>query len=462
MWYHSVLLQWNNSALLLKYIGMKRDYTNILIPFVYFIAGATGLAGVASTFFYKEDLALTIQQVQILGSITIIPWSIKPIYGFLSDRQPIFKLRRKPYLFLAGLCGSGGYFLLSLWVQDFKGAVVALLISGLGFALADVIVDGIVAERSRNQEVAGKLQSICRGAIMAGSLLVAYISGILVEAIGTRNVYFITAFLPLLTSLFALIITETPGKVIKFSLRETWQKIKKGMTPAVLWSALFLFIWRSTPSSGGSLSYYMIDELDFGPEFFGRLRLIGDAMGIVGVIVFRKFLISVPLKKLLFWIIVAGVVLSMPSLGLVYGWYEYLGMSPKMFAMADTFITGPLSEIAFLPLLVLVARVCPKGIEATMFALLASIMNIGLALSDLGGAWLVTIFDVHQATDVLAANYTNLDKVLWIAILSSLLPMPLIRFLPDISATDETASDISPSAKQTGPTGMQEEKVEIV
>ena len=318
---------------------MKRDSSNLLIPFVYFIAGATGLASVASTFFFKEDLALSIQQVQILGSISIIPWSIKPLYGFLSDRRPIFTLRRKPYLFLAGLCGSCGYFLLSLWVQSFRGAVLSLLLSGLGFALADVIVDGIVAERSRNQKIAGKLQSICRGAIMTGALIVAYISGILVEQIGARNVYFVTAFLPLLTSLFALILREEAGEVATFSLKDTYQNIKKGFTPAVLWSAVFLFIWRSTPSSGGSLSYYMIDELHFSPEFFGRLSLIGHAMGIVGVVIFRKFLISVPLKKLLFWIIVASVVLSLPSIGLVYGWYEILGMSPKMFAMADTFIS---------------------------------------------------------------------------------------------------------------------------
>jgi len=441
----------------------KRNLTDLLIPFVYFIAGATGLASVAATFFYKQDLGLSIQQVQILGSIAIIPWSIKPIYGFLSDRRPIFKLRRKPYLFIAGLLGSTGYFLLALWVQDFRGAVIALLISATGSALADVIVDGIVAERSRNQKEAGKLQSICRGAIMTGALIVAYASGILVEEIGARNVYFVTAFLPLFTSIFALLITESPDAIVTFSLRETWQKIKQALTPAVLWSALFLFIWRSTPSSGGSLSYFMIDELQFNPEFFGRLSLIGHAMGIVGVVIFRKFLISVSLKKLLFWIIIASVVLSLPTMGLVYGWYEYLGMSPKMFAMADTFISGPLSEIAYLPLMVLVARICPKGIEATMFALLASVMNIGLALSDLGGAWLVTIFDVHQATDVLAANYTNIDKVLWIAILSSFLPMPLIRFLPDIRATDEMGpGEVTPSAEKGEAPVIQNDKREIV
>ena len=127
----------------------------------------------------------------------------------------------------------------------------------------------------------------------------------------------------------------------------------------------------------------------------------------------------------------------MPTIGLVYGWYEYVGMSPRFFAMADTLISAPLTEIGFIPLMVLTARLCPKGIEATMFAVLASIMNIGLAVSDLGGAWLLTTFDVHQAIGGLAANYTNLDKVLWVAILSSFLPMPFLKKLPEVRVTEE-------------------------
>lgn len=443
--------------------SMKRtDLTSILIPFVYFIAGATTLAGVATTFYYKEDLSLTIVQVGILGSVSLIPWSIKPIYGLLSDRQPIWGLRRKPYLFIAGLLGATGYFSLATWVQNFSGAFFAIFVSGMGFALADVIVDGIVAERSRTQKVAGKLQSICRASLLTGALMVAYLSGWLVEWIGARNVFYITGVLPLLTSIFALIIIESPLSTSVFSLRETWIKFKSALTPAILWSALFLFIWRSTPSSGGAFNYFLIDELEFSPEFFGRLSLISHVMGIVGVFAFRKFLISIPLRKLFFWIIIASVVLSMPSLGLIYGWYEYLGISARWFAMADTLISAPLTEIGFLPLLVLVARICPKGIEATMFAVLASLMNIGLAVSDLGGAWLAAIFEVRQATEVLAANYENLDKVLWIAILSSFLPMPFIRKLPETRAVEEYSSAGVPGGDVKMAVPLEDRKGEIV
>ncbi|MBI3335948.1 folate/biopterin family MFS transporter [Candidatus Peregrinibacteria bacterium] len=427
---------------------MKRDLTGILIPFVYFIAGAVSLAGVATTFYFKEDLGLTIPQTSILGSIALIPWSIKPLYGFFSDRTPVFGLRRKPYLIFAGLLGSAGYFSMATWVQNFWGAFGAVFISGMGFALADVIVDGIVAERSPTQRKAGQLQSICRAALLTGALIVAYLSGILVELIGARNVFFITGTLPLLTCIMALLIKETPGLLSTFSLRETWQSIRSALSPGLLWAALFLFVWRSTPSSGGAFSYFLIDELHFEPEFFGRLSVISHVMGIVGVLVFRKFLLSVPLRVLFFWIMIASVILSLPTLGLIYGWYNVLGVSPKLFAMADTLISAPLSEIGFLPLMVLIARICPKGVEATMFALLASLANIGLAISDLGGGLLSVAFDIHQASEGVAANYIHLDKVMWIAILSSLLPLPLLQFLPETRVRDEIdPPDVSPSGE---------------
>src|SRR3989344_1544102 len=111
---------------------MRIDLTRILIPFVYFIAGATSLAGVATTFYYKDDLQLSIQQVQFLASIAIIPWSVKPIYGIFSDIRPVFGLRRKPYLFIAGLLGSAGYMSMATWVNGFWGAAFSSIISAMG------------------------------------------------------------------------------------------------------------------------------------------------------------------------------------------------------------------------------------------------------------------------------------------------------------------------------------------
>lgn len=179
------------------------------------------------------------------------------------------------------------------------------------------------------------------------------------------------------------------------------------------------------------------------------------------IVFFRKFLLSLSLKKLLLGVVLVSIVLSLPSLGLVYGWYRFLGISPQFLAVADTAIGGALQEVGFLPLLVLAARLCPRGIEATLFALLASIMNIGLAVSDMGGAWLTTFFQVHGAEPGMTADYTNLGIVMWIAILSSALPLPLLPFLPNTKAKGEDVVGAEPSALVPGITVTDPLKSEV-
>lgn len=44
-------------------------------------------------------------QVSLAGTIAWIPWTIKPLYGFISDSCPILGFRRRPYLIVAGLTG---------------------------------------------------------------------------------------------------------------------------------------------------------------------------------------------------------------------------------------------------------------------------------------------------------------------------------------------------------------------
>jgi hypothetical protein len=73
---------------------------------VYFVQGILGLSRLALSFFYKDDLHLDPAQAGVLMGIGIIPWMIKPIYGFISDSIPLFGYRRRSYLFVCGLLGE--------------------------------------------------------------------------------------------------------------------------------------------------------------------------------------------------------------------------------------------------------------------------------------------------------------------------------------------------------------------
>lgn len=73
------------------------------------------------------------------------------------------------------------------------------------------------ARDSDSQAVAGGLQSLCWGAAAAGGVVSAYFSGSLLETMTTREVFSLTAFLPLLITACAIFIDEKrqAGSVVR-------------------------------------------------------------------------------------------------------------------------------------------------------------------------------------------------------------------------------------------------------
>lgn len=89
-----------------------------------------------------------------------------------------------------------------------------------------------------------------------------------------------------------------------------------------------------------------------------------------------------------------------------------------------------------MPMLIIAAKVCPRGAEATVFAMLTALSNFGAAVSSYFGATLLVIFDVKSG------NYDNLNSLLLIKVLcrlSTLLLVPI--FVPDGCPNDELDVD---------------------
>lgn len=80
--------------------------------------------------------------------------------------------------------------------------------------------------------------------------------------------------------------------------------------PAILYPAIFCFVWQATPSADSALFYFYNDALGFGPEFLGRIRLVGSISSLVGVWVFNTFLKKVQLRSIFKWTAITGTILS--------------------------------------------------------------------------------------------------------------------------------------------------------
>ncbi|MCM1984657.1 folate/biopterin family MFS transporter [Lyngbya confervoides] len=400
------------------------------ILLVYFVQGILGLSRLAVSFFLKDDLGLTPAQVSALMGIATVPWVIKPLYGFLSDTLPIAGYRRRSYLLLAGLLGSLAWLYLALFTHHAWEATLAIAGSSLAIAISDVIVDSVVVQRiqAQPQGSAGELQSLCWSATALGGLITAYLGGSLLEIWSQRTLFAITATFPLLVALAALLIQE-PKVLHRLEAahpREQMRRLRAALTQkSILLPVAFLFLWQATPSSESAFFFFTTNDLGFNPEFLGRVRLVTSFASLLGIWVFQRFLKTVAVRVIFFWSTLLATGLGMTTLLLVTHANRELGIDDRWFSLGDSLILTVMGQIAFMPVLVLAARLCPKGIEATMFATLMALSNFAGVLSHESGALLM------HGLGVTETNFDRLWLLVLITNLTTLLPLPLLRWLPE-------------------------------
>ena len=417
-------------------LGNEPNPELIAILTVYFVQGILGLARLAVSFFLKDEIGLNPAEVAALTGIASIPWVIKPVFGFISDGIPLFGFRRRPYLILSGILGSLSWLALATLVDSRTTATIAIFMTSFAVAISDVIVDSLVVTRAREEslEAVGSLQSLCWGFSAMGGLITAYLSGWLLEKFTVSTIFVITATFPLLVSLVAWLIHEERVSSLSSSSQSDSQLGFKNQI-SQLWGALqqkaiwlpvlFLFIWQATPNSESAFFFFSTNDLGFQPEFLGRLRLVTSIASLIGIFVFQRYLKEVSFRKVLVWSTIIAAALGMTTLLLVTHANRSLGIDDRLFSLGDSLILTVMGQITWMPVLVLSARLCPKGVEATLFALLMSVWNLSLLLSNEIGALI---------TAALGITETNFDR-LWILIiitnLSTLLPLIFIRWIPE-------------------------------
>jgi folate/biopterin transporter len=449
------LISWKKKFTKKLLLGNDLTPELFAIMTVYFVQGILGLSRLAVSFFLKDDLGLSPAEVAALMGIAAFPWVIKPVFGFLSDGLPLFGYRRKSYLILSGILGSLAWIALATVVTKPWMATLAILGSSLSVAMSDVIVDSVVVERARKESLvqSGSLQSLTWGCAAIGGLITAYFSGWLLQHFSNQVVFGITATFPLLVSAIAGLIVETSDQISVIShqssdkkgnnlvlgqIKQLWGAIKQ----KTIWlPTLFVFIWQATPSAESAFFFFTTNELGFQPEFLGRVRLVTSVAALVGIWLYQRFLKTIPFRSILGWSIVISSALGMTTLLLVTHTNRAIGIDDHWFSLGDTLILTVMGQIAFMPILVLSARLCPVGVEATLFALLMSIWNLAGLLSQELGALLTHWLGVTET------DFANLWLLVLITNLSTLLPLPLLGWLPDNDPQEDLKNNQIPPAE---------------
>jgi hypothetical protein len=440
----------------------------------YFCYGASTVTQVADLYFQKQTLGLVPAEVAAIAFWLGLPWSMKMIAGVASDVYPVFGSRRVAYLLLGALTSLAGYAALATVVTRKGTYLAAMLAITVGFMIQDVIADALSVEVARDDEELATIQTYGRMALLLGGICTGYLAGWLAAILGPRATFAVGGALPLIVAAGALLVPRRPGgarlaaadrrpadspltggrarfvlvvglayatfgallNVLAVPYAEEiilvvslilvaflFQRV--GISRPILFAAVVIFLFRATPVVGQGYSYWAIDRLGFDERFLGLLAQATAMLSVAGLLLFRKTLARRPVSFTLTWVVLAGTILYVPTIGLFYGLHDWLGVSARTLAFIDTTIAAPLAQLAMVPMLILIAKTVPRGAEATMFAIMASLMNLALSASQLFTRYLNDLFAVTQD------DYSNLGRLMITVGLLGLLPLlalPLLRY----------------------------------
>jgi len=216
-------------------------------------------------------------------------------------------------------------------------------------------------------------------------------------------------------------------------------------------NAFFLIQTSLGVSIGGASFYFFTDNPyqypegpHFSMEFFTSvLGVIGSICSLVGIYSYQKYATGWTYRQLLMFTNIVLSVLSVSDLMIFTRLNVRLGLPDHAFVLGASVLTGIIAQWMWMPGVVIMSQLCPKGMEATMYALLAGCHNLGNTIASNCGALVLELLGCQPSG---ANNETAQFKNLWVgSALSIILPMLTLVMIPwlipDARQTDKLMED---------------------
>ncbi len=449
----------------------RRDY----LLMVAIGAFATTFAQQRSTFgnypilfLLKERLHFGREQVAEFFMWATFAWSMKPLAGVLTDAFPIRGSRRRAYLVLGGLIGGSAWALLGVVTGNYHLFLLVSILLNVGLVLASTAMGGLQVEAGQLFGLSGRISSLRQVvvsiALVAGPLLGGWLAkkafgytagvGTLVmlalvafalfgfketvaprvpDADGTEDAprhrpsattwlgvaillaaatgsVLVHGMLNVGLSLFAMlavflfVLALATTRVRNPVLLQAQRQLSQILSSRALWLAAgMLFLVYVVPGLNTALTYRQSDELHFSKELIGRLASVEGAAGIAFALVYAVICSRFNLRTLIIFSIAANAA----------GTLMFLSYTASD-AYAVHAVTGALSVLSELSLMDLAVRSTPRGCEGLGFALMMSVRNFGIAMSDVIGSKLMDQAHFSFATLVLINACTTAAVLLFV------------------------------------------------
>lgn len=370
----------------------SRDLRLATFALLYFSQGVPWGFLTVSYALFLSDAGLDSMMVGAAIGVAHIPWTLKLVWGPLTDRYRSVRFGRRPFVFAAQLVMAAT--LLALLpldpTRDLTVIGAILLVHMMFAALQDVAVDGMAvdllpaAERGLGNGImiAAKAVGIACGG--GGATLLAL-------RIGWPAVFLIIGLMTLLISLVVLVVREhrsdaAAAEAAAAGARMTWRELKRSFSFAA--PVVGLAIALTTPIGDAVVSATFVKMLR------GHLRFDVDTIGRVTAIV-------MPVASVVGALL--GGVLSMRfgAKRTLAGFMAGTALALAVFAASSSlwsspgFATAAAGAFAFFgygyraPFCALLITLCNPAIGATQFAIYMAVMHLCHTIVAPLAGWLV-------------------------------------------------------------------------
>jgi MFS family permease len=316
-----------------------------------------------------------------------LPWSLKVLFGLLSDLVPLFGSRRRNYLLISSVSASAGLFALYFFPVP-HGAhwvlFMGLLLPTIGIAFGDVLVDALMVETGQPLGLTGRLQSIQWTAVNVALLLTGVVGGYL-STVDRQQVALLLCA-ALWAGSFALayrFARDSPGAAPMGGRRTMNALVHAFARPGLMTVCGIAFIWSFNPLWVSVLYLHMTTGLHFDEQTYGNTYSVFSAGSVMASLLYGFYCRRVRLGALVHASIFAGVFANI----------LYWHMATLDGAYAVSFVAGAAFMTGLLIQLDVVARLVPVEVAATLFALIMALTNLSSSLSEALGGYVYEYFD---------------------------------------------------------------------
>jgi MFS family permease len=363
-----------------------------LLILVNFSGPMNGFIDVPVSFFLKNRMHLTANQLAVFKVWVGAPLFLSFVFGFIRDRWSPFRAGDRGHVALFGLVTATTYAAIAFITPTYMVFLLGLVIATITFQMVSSAAAGLIAAIGQTQAMAGQMGALVNIGTTLPALCAFLVGGVLSGALEGRDavtaaktVFLCAAGLMILIAVFGLagpkaLFVGTGATPAATTIRADIRRLLKHwpVYPVMLIQVL----WQFGPASGTVLQYHITNHLHASDAQWGAWNAIFIGSFLPVFVIYGFLCQRVRLSRLLWWGFGLGVVQMAPL----------LFVKTAIGALIAAVPMGLIGGVAQAALVDLTIRACPKGLRATMMMLIISMYWVATRFGDLFGTW---IYDGH-------------------------------------------------------------------